>query len=120
MRTAALLLVVMAGLSRGAIAAPGDVGAPIAVPSDPGARYQVLNVKWTGSTTVEVVTRREGKSGIRYSRRLVDCAGWRFRYVGEGDTLQAAMKPSSHQDPMGPLMDQSISTYVATHACRTR
>jgi hypothetical protein len=65
---------------------------------------------------VEILTKREGKSGTSYSIRQIDCARHQFRYLGEGDTLEEA-KAKKSSGSMGPLTDQSISTYVADYAC---
>ena len=92
-------------------------GKPISVPSDPNARYFALDVKWTGSQLVEILTQREGKSGTSFSLRLVDCVKRQFKYLGEGDTQQEAMRRNSVGTAMGPLTAQSISTYVSDYAC---
>ncbi|MDP2377629.1 hypothetical protein [Reyranella sp.] len=91
--------------------------ASILVPSDPNARYFLLSTRWTSTTVVEVLTKREGKSGVSYSLREVDCAKRRFRYLGEGDTAQEALLRKSADPSMGPLTQESISTYVSNFAC---
>jgi hypothetical protein len=91
-------------------------GQVIAVPSDPGATYTALEVKRVGRL-VSVTTMRQGKSGTSFSRREVDCDGRRFRYAGEGDTLDA-LRSSSTSDPMGPMALGSISYHVSMHACQ--
>lgn len=112
MRLASALLVLAVACSP----AVAQTGTPISVPSDPKARYWMVEGKRTSPTTVEVMTRREGPSGTSYALRQVDCANSRFRYLGEGDTLAEA-KVRKTSDPMGPLTPQSISTYVSNFAC---
>lgn len=89
---------------------------PLPVPSDPRAKYTVLDVNPLGNDKVEVVTKRIGPSGTSHSKRLIDCAVWTFKYTGDADTYEGMQKPLP-DSPMGPLTDQSISWYVAKHAC---
>jgi len=79
---------------------------PITVPSDPRASYQAL----------QVTPRRGGPSGTSYALREVDCRSDRFRYLGEGDTREAALRRAS-RDALGPLFEGSISWHVARFAC---
>ena len=92
-------------------------GKPVDVPSDPNARYFLLSVKPGTGGRIEAITRREGKSGISYARREIDCSGQTFRYTGEGDTLDEAKKPAPNIGEMGDLVDGSISDVVVKFAC---
>ncbi len=93
---------------------------PIAVPSDSRARYEALSVTQKPNMLVEVLTRREGPSGVSFALREVDCRGDRFRYLGEGDTRQEAMRREAQKNTtLAPLFEGSISWHVARFACRS-
>lgn len=66
---------------------------------------------------VEITTVRRGKSGEGYSKRLVDCKNWTAKYLGDGDSLEK-MKASKPDGDMWPLVKDSISSHIATYACR--
>jgi hypothetical protein len=92
--------------------------ARIDVPTDLKAKYTVVDVKRVGGGKAEITTRRDGPSGTSYAKRLVDCGSMRFKYLGEGDTMEelSRSKPSPN---MGPLVTGSISYHVSMYACRT-
>lgn len=91
------------------------IGQPYKISSDPTGTYFNLEIDGSGSMRT-IVTRREGKSGTSFSKREVDCASRRFRYLGTGDTL-AEMKTRKPDPNMGPLTHESISSFVADQAC---
>ena len=88
----------------------------IIVHSEPSANYYLLNLQTRLDGLIEVVSRREGRSGISYAKRLVDCAGGTALYLGEGDTLED-MQQSKPDTELWELCCGSISAYVAVHAC---
>ncbi len=88
----------------------------ISVPSDPSASYELIEWRRMSNGHREAITRRVGRSGMSYSRREIDCEGMRFRYLGEGGTLEEARSGTPDPD-MGPLTPESISTYVSQHVC---
>lgn len=88
----------------------------VAVPSDPKAKYTLLETKKRGDGMVESLTKRDGPSGTSYSKRLIDCDNATFKYTAEGETLEG-MKTKTHFNPMGPLTVGSISTYISAYAC---
>ena len=88
----------------------------ILVPSDAGANHDLLDLKKRSDGLIEIVSRREGSSGVIYAKRLVDCASGKALYLGEGDTLQA-MEVSKPEAEFWELCCGSISAYVAAHAC---
>ena len=92
-----------------------SIGQAYKIPSDPSGTYFNLEIDGSGNMRT-IVTRREGRSGTSFSKREVDCANRRFRYLGTGDTL-GDMKASKADANMGPLTEGSISTYVAHQAC---
>lgn len=93
-----------------------DYGTGIQVPSDPKARYWIVEGQRTTTTIVEILTHREGPSGTSFALRQIDCDKHLFRYLGEGDTLAEA-KANKYITNMGPLVPNSISTYIADFAC---
>lgn len=118
MRKTLMLALVAAGLATPAVAQP------IPVPSDPRARYTALEIKPKPHGRVEILTRREGPSGISFALREIDCDKRTFRYLGEGDTQEAAargeQRNAANNQRLGPLTEGSISTEIATFACAVR
>ncbi len=90
----------------------------ILVPSDFRATYTAVDVRQVGDRQVEIITRREGTSGISFAKRLVDCQTMRFKYLAsDGETLEALNRATP--DPkMSPLFPGSISDAVSQYACR--
>ena len=92
-------------------------GTAFDVPSDPRARYFLLNVAPGEGGNIVATTRREGPSGTSFSRREINCDAQTFRYIGEGDTLEQAKQPAPNPGDMGPLVDGSISDVSVKFAC---
>lgn len=119
--TAALLVCACGGTGGESNAAQvGDValeGVSIPVESDPRAKYQL--VSWSGMPNGhrEALTRRDGTSGTSYARREIDCAGRRFRYLGEGDTREEAEAAAPDPGRMAELVPGSISSEVSDFVC---
>lgn len=101
-----------------ALAASAASAQSIAVPSDPRARYEAVSTTKRPDGLVEIITRRQGPSGVSYARREVDCRRRTFRYVGEGDTLDEAKRPGPNPGQMAELVQGSISWHVVQFACR--
>jgi hypothetical protein len=89
----------------------------ILVPTDPSTKYIVLDITRQPNGLVEITTQRDGKSGTTYSKRLVDCANATFKYLGEGDTVEA-MRNSKPDPNMAELVSGSISMYASEYACQ--
>ena len=91
---------------------------PIPVPSDSVALYEALDVTPKPNGLVEILSRREGRSGTTFSLREVDCGSDLFRYLGAGDTRQEAMRrEAQNSTALAPLVEGSISWHVARFAC---
>jgi len=88
------------------------------IPSDPYGKYKFLKMS-AMDLNLMVVTERTGKGGsVTYSTREIDCDAKTFRYLAEGDTLeQMQSRIGTTKDQMGPLTEESISSYIAGHAC---
>lgn len=109
------IVFLMVDLGRAAWA--GSDLVPLNVPTDPKARYWVLEVDKAGTGQAHIVTKRVGPSGTSFARRRVDCQQGRFQYVGEGDTL-AELENAHRPSPLIKLVEGSISYYVSRFACR--
>jgi hypothetical protein len=90
----------------------------ISVPSDARARYEAVSTTKRPDGLVEIITRRQGPSGMSFARREVDCRRRTFRYVGEGDTLEEAKRQGPNPGQMAELVQGSISWHVVQFACR--
>jgi hypothetical protein len=97
---------------------PATEGEPISVPSDPGAAYRLLRWSRLPNGHLEALSRRDGPSGTSFARREIDCGAMKFRYLGEGDTLEQALADSPNPGDMSELTPESISTYVSEFVCR--
>lgn len=95
----------------------GSTGEPIEVTSDPRATYQLLQSSNLPNGNLEVLTRREGPSGVSFARREIDCGDMTFRYLGEGDTVGEAKQDSPNIGAMSEAMSTSISGEVARSVC---
>ena len=89
---------------------------PLIVPTDPKARYFILEKGGTQRRPT-LVTKRIGPSGTSFSKKEFDCSTGTFRYLGDGDTLEE-MRRSAPEPSMAPLVEGSISYYHWRHACR--
>ena len=89
----------------------------ISVPSDTKATYKLLS-KQNVNGNLLVITKRVGPSGISFSAREIDCRNATFRYLSDGESIQALKANFRDTDSMSPLTKGSISTFVAIHACK--
>lgn len=96
---------------------PTNEGEPFTVESDPRANYRLL--RWTRmrNGNIEAVTRRDGPSGTSFARREIDCRTRLFRYLGEGDALDDALKDSKNIGEMTDLVSGSIADVTVTVTC---
>lgn len=86
------------------------------VPSDSKATYLILD-KYEDNHFKIIVTKREGASGVSYSKRMFDCSASEVRYLGTGDTL-TELKLSNPDPKMSPIQPNSIAYYVGLEACK--
>jgi hypothetical protein len=106
------------GLTIGMLSTPALAqGVPLSVPSDARASYLILSVGKNAAGNVEIVTRRDGSSGVSYSKREVDCGSMLFRYLGSGDTPEEMQRGRPDQRMAG-LVTGSISDVVSRTACQ--
>ncbi len=95
----------------------------IPVPSDTRANYEAIEVSSANNGSVVVISKRTGPSGVSYSRRECECRDGTFRYLGEGDTLDAARNSNASDKAMTKLVRDpktglgSVSFHVCNFAC---
>mgnify|MGYP006950298346 CR=1 FL=1 len=99
---------------------PEAVGIFYKAAGDPGASYQLTSVEENGAGFLVAVTQRTGRSGVSYAVREIDCERQTFRYVGEGDTLEEALKPAAALGEMTSLVQGSSSDAAVQAACSNR
>jgi len=87
------------------------------VPWHKSTRLTALELKQVGPDPVDVLTRRDAKSGTTYVLRRVDCKAREFQYLGEGTTEQQAREGHAADTRKSGLTEGSISFYVAAYAC---
>lgn len=93
------------------------VGDPVPVRSDARSEYQVVEISTKSSGRVKILTRRDGPSGRSFSQRECGCESSTFRYLGDGDSFDAA-KNGKPDAKMTRLVVGSISEQVCDFACR--
>ena len=91
-------------------------GVPLTVPTDPNARYLVLEVRDKGIGRAEIIIRRDGASGVLFARRRIDCETDTFEYLGEGATLEE-MYHSPPAGTVGEIVAGTVTFTVADYAC---
>ena len=89
----------------------------IYVPWHKSTRLMALEVQRIDPDTVDVLTRRDAKSGTTYVLRRIDCGAREFQYLGEGVTEQQAREGHAADSQKNRLTEGSISFYVAAYAC---
>jgi hypothetical protein len=123
-----VLLALAAGPALGALAfvvVTSGIATPSANPEasrihvhwHKSTRLTALELKSVGPDTVDVLTRRDAKSGTTYVLRRIDCAAREFQYLGEGTTEQQAREGHGADTRKNRLTEGSISLYVAAYAC---
>jgi hypothetical protein len=101
------------------VSAPVDAAPPVppfTVPSDAKANFYVLEKGGVGNERT-IVTKREGPSGVTYSKRLYNCVDHTVKYLGTGESMEA-MAVSPADPAMAPIVEGSIAYYVGLQACQ--
>ncbi len=89
----------------------------IHVPWHQSTRLTALELKRIGPDTVDILTRRDSKTGTTYVLRRIDCAAREFQYLGEGTTERQAREGHAADTRKNRLTENSISFYVAAYVC---
>jgi hypothetical protein len=111
-------LAVFLAVARDTAAPPAPAEASrIYVPWHKSTRLLALEVKRVDADTVDVLTRRDAKSGTSFILRRIDCAARTFQYLGEGASEQQAREGHAADTRKNRLTEGSISFYVAAYAC---
>ncbi|MGP2486914.1 hypothetical protein ACTUTK_06970 [Pantoea ananatis] len=106
-----IIFAVVAMTSFGAFSAK-----TISIPTDTRARYTILDKVKKGSSAT-ITTKREGPSGVSFSKRLYNCSAWTVKYLGDGETIEQ-MKSSKPDQNMSTIVENSIADYLGKQACR--
>lgn len=72
-----------------------------AIEADPGVEYVIFDVIERPDGLIEVLSRRSGKSGISYAKRLVNCSNWTFKYLADADTIEGF----ANENPMDEMAE---------------
>ena len=90
---------------------------PIDIKTDLEGQYFI--VEKTGSANKPVlVVKRAAANFAYYIKREFDCQAHTFRYLGEGESLEAMAATAVQPKPeMGAIKKGSISDQLARHAC---
>jgi hypothetical protein len=105
-------------VSLAVVAADGAMAQQISIPSDRTANYTAMQITRKANDLVEIATRRIGTSGTTFALREVNCRTTQARYLGEGDTLEEAMRRKNSDSSLKPLLEGSISWEVSRYACQ--
>lgn len=108
MRKLSLLIVLLSGMAHAETYS-------LQIPSDPKASYTVLEKSKTSSNAT-IVTKREGTSGVTFTKRSYNCSVGEYKLIGQGETLEQmnAFKPD---ESFSPIVEGSITYYVGQEAC---
>ena len=88
----------------------------IQIPTDPKATYTILE-KGNQDKLRTIVTKREGRSGVTYSKRLFNCSSNEVKYLGTGETVEQ-MENSKPDPKMSLIVGNSIAYYLSIEACK--
>ena len=127
-RKAPVLLALAAGSLLGAaiffsLARPPPAPPPapdanrVAVPWHQSTRLTALEQVWTGPDIVDVLTRRDAKTGTTYVLRRIWCTSREVQVLGEGATEAQAKAGHAVDAGRKPVAENSIPFYVAAHVC---
>ncbi len=94
-----------------------DSSIEISSPSDPNASYKIVKIDEMSNGNLEVISKRQGPSGISFARREISCSNYTYRYLGEGNTQAESEEDSSYIGEMSALTGTSASSDVANAAC---
>ena len=79
----------------------------------------ILKVVEIENGLVEVVSRREGKSGVCYVRRQIDCNTNRARQTADAESLDK-LSEQNFESEFSVLMEDSSSYVISRFICRSK
>lgn len=101
--------------------APPPPAAPeasrIYVPWHHSTHLTALEQTAAGPDAVDVLTRRDAKSGTTYVLRRIWCTARAVQVLGEGGTEAQAKDHNAADTGRKPVQANTISFYVAAHVC---
>ena len=80
-------------------------------------RMTALEQTRTGPDTVDVLTRRDAKTGTTYVLRRIWCTSREVQVLGEGATEVQAKAGHAADTRRKPVAEKTISFSVAAHGC---
>ena len=88
----------------------------LTLPGEPQATYVLLDAWVESPDHITTISRRDGPSGVSYTRRRVDCKRSRLLTLGSGETVEAMMleRPDPHDSEM---VGGSSATLASVTAC---
>jgi hypothetical protein len=95
---------------------PGP-GERIAVPWHTSTRLTVVDVNWVSPDVVEIVTRRDSKTGTTFTRRRIDCRRREAVRLGQGLTEAEARTAAAGEAAPAAIAENTIPFHVAAWAC---
>jgi hypothetical protein len=93
-------------------------GERIAVPWHTSTRLTVVDVVWVSSDTVEILTRRDSKTGTTFTRRRIDCRRREMVLLGQGRSEAEARTTAAGEAAPAAIAENSIPFYVAAWTCK--
>ncbi|MDH2023607.1 hypothetical protein N5J29_12660 [Stenotrophomonas sp. GD03680] len=91
-------------------------GMEFRIPSDPKARWGLIDVTQRNFPVSYIFTHRVGPSGTTYSMREYDCDSNMVRYLATGQNIDE-MRTSKQDDRMSEIHPRSIAYYLGKLAC---
>ena len=96
-----------------------EIAEAIAVPADAAAKYALVNWKQLGNGNRVALVKRSVGEAESFTRIEVSCANRAFRPLGQGKTVEAALKPAPAIG-FAPLVADSVSGQVGAHVCKKK
>ena len=91
----------------------------IIVPSDSSSEYWYFSLNKKGNRTIEVSTKRIGKTGqTSYVKRIIDCGNSRFSYLKDANSWNEYLNQQEMTVDWSGFVEGSISFWVAHDTCQ--
>ena len=93
-------------------------GERIAVPWHTSTRLMVVDVTWVAPQVVEILTRRDSKTGTTFTRRRIDCRRREVVLLGHGLSEAETRTAAAGEAAPAAIAENTIPFYVAAWACK--
>lgn len=107
------LMTALLGLLALASAAADEY--PLKIDTDLKAEYFVVEKAGTPEQPT-LLLKRVRSGATSYSKRLFDCEGHAYKYLGSGDSLEA-VAASKPDEELAPVQEGTIAEQLWKHAC---